>query len=60
MIISQKSSCHVDDQNSISGRPQLFSGRHWHEDTPIFLAWLYNLYVASSGKIMLEYSTSLK
>ena len=28
MIISQKSSSHVDDQNYISGRPQLFSGRH--------------------------------
>ena len=41
MIISQKSSCYVDDQNSISGRPQLFSGRHRHEDTPIFLAWYH-------------------
>ena len=28
VIITQKSSSHVDDQNSISGRPQLFSGRH--------------------------------
>ena len=28
VIITQKSSSHVNDQNSISGRPQLFSGRH--------------------------------
>ena len=38
VIVTQKSSSHEDDQNSISGRPQLFSGRHWHEDTPVFLA----------------------